>query len=77
MSYWSIYYPSMIHSNKYRPSYSLSISRYNCVGVSGDVGGGVGPSTNYFSSQKVHFGRDRYYEEFMTYQSHPTGFPVA
>ena len=64
VSYESRYYSYMSRSEKYWSYSSSYISREDHYISSGDDGGGVGPSTKYFSSPKNIFGR----------QSHDMGF---
>ena len=72
VSYRSRYYPAMIHSNKYRNSYSLYQSWKDRFSVSGDGRGGVGTSTNHFSSHKFGFEIYRHDMGLRLYQSHCT-----
>ena len=56
-------YPTMMHSNKDRYLYSLSIKREDKCITDGDDGG-IGPRTNHLSPQNFNFVKDRHGEGF-------------
>ena len=67
----------MIHSNKFKSSYSLYLSREDLFSTCGGGIGDVGPSTTHLSSKEVDFDRDRHYGRFQPYLYHCTVLNTA
>ena len=77
VSYLSIDYPTMIHYNKYRSYYLLSLRWGYQFITSGDVRVSVGPKTTHFFSPKVNLVTDRHDGGFRTSQNHHTVSPMS
>ena len=77
VSYHSRDYLAMFHSKKDKYYSSFSMRWYDKFSTSVDDRCGVGPMTNYFSSQKVDFSIDRYNGRFHPYQRHCTSSPAV
>ena len=67
----------MIHYDKFRSSYSLSLRGEDQFSTSGGVIGGVGTNTTHSSYQNIYFGRDRHDMRFWPYQIHRTAYSKA
>ena len=67
----------MIHYDKVRSSYSLSLRSEDQFSTSGGVIGGVGPNKTHSSYQNNYFGIDRHDMRFRPSQSHRTASSMA